>query len=198
MPFGLTNAPAVFMDLMNRIFYEYLDKFVIVFIDDILVYSKSEDVNERSEDLCWRLFDIRSVCESTIIMVPSKRQESFDELKRRFGVCSDMSLHRVSGDVLDVVLCLRGSGGYWACMRIKLTSCYRSKKLKGTTMFSVDDEVLSGLKIRLCVPMFRTSREGYDEEAKIVATFDPNVMTVSSVKIETSEASGLLQPLEDS
>jgi hypothetical protein len=47
MPFGLTNAPAVFMDLMNRVFHEYLDKFVIVFIDDILVYSKSEKEHER-------------------------------------------------------------------------------------------------------------------------------------------------------
>ena len=41
MPFGLTNAPAAFMDLMNRVFSPYLDKFLIIFIDDILVYSGS-------------------------------------------------------------------------------------------------------------------------------------------------------------
>ena len=47
MSFGLTNAPAYFMYLMNKVFMEYLDKFVVVFIDDILVFSKTEEEHER-------------------------------------------------------------------------------------------------------------------------------------------------------
>ncbi|KAL9268383.1 Transposon Ty3-I Gag-Pol polyprotein-like protein, partial [Drosera capensis] len=57
MPFGLTNAPAVFMDLMNRVFKPYLDHFVVVFIDDILVYSR--DHREHEEHLRTTLKTLR-------------------------------------------------------------------------------------------------------------------------------------------
>jgi hypothetical protein len=69
MSFGLTNAPAYFMYLMNKVFMEYLDKFVVVFIDDILIYSKTEE--EHAEHLSLvlqklrehKLYAKRSKCE---------------------------------------------------------------------------------------------------------------------------------------
>src|SRR3954469_25815585 len=57
MSFGLTNAPATFLRLMNSIFMEYLDKFVVVYLDAILVYSKNEE--EHAEHLCIILSKLR-------------------------------------------------------------------------------------------------------------------------------------------
>ena len=57
MPFGLTNAPAAFIDMMNRTYRPYLDHFMVVFVDDILIYSKSRE--EHSHHLHMALQTLR-------------------------------------------------------------------------------------------------------------------------------------------
>jgi hypothetical protein len=76
MSFGLTNAPAYFMDLKNKVFMEYLDRFVVVFIDDILIYSKNESDHEEHLRLVLQklrdnqLYAKFSKCEFWIDKVP--------------------------------------------------------------------------------------------------------------------------------
>jgi hypothetical protein len=68
MSFGLTNAPAYFMNLMNKMFMEYLDKFVVVFIDDIFNYSKRDSDHEEH-----------------LILVPQKLRNN--QLYAKFSKC---------------------------------------------------------------------------------------------------------------
>ena len=63
MPFGLTNAPTVFMDLMNRVFHEYLGRFVIVFIDDILIFSKSMEEHEKHLRIVFQILREKKLCQ---------------------------------------------------------------------------------------------------------------------------------------
>nr|GEV24918.1 retrotransposon protein, putative, Ty3-gypsy subclass [Tanacetum cinerariifolium] len=96
MPFGLTNAPAVFMDLMNRVCRSYLDKFLIVFIDDIVIYSKTQ--KEHVEHL-------RHVINGNGIHVdPSKIEElAFQTLKDK--LCNAPVLALLDGPEDFVVYC---------------------------------------------------------------------------------------------
>nr|GEY10771.1 putative reverse transcriptase domain-containing protein [Tanacetum cinerariifolium] len=95
MPFGLTNAPAVFMDLMNRVCRPYLDKFVIFFIDDILIYSKSKEEHEVHLKLKLellkkeKLFRKFSKCEFWL-QEKNKKFEWGDEQETAFQTLKDM------------------------------------------------------------------------------------------------------------
>ncbi|GJU36830.1 putative reverse transcriptase domain-containing protein [Tanacetum coccineum] len=173
MPFGLTNAPAVFMDLMNRIFHEYLDKFVIVFIDDILVYSKSEEEHERH---------LRIVLE----ILRQKKLHHYGNQSMVEAITNGRDLLRDGADekrsVLDVdALVYEVSGGLLGSMRIESNLMLQIKEAQRDdgelwaivqnvedgkhTEFSVDDDGVVWFKDRLCVPNDQALREKVMTEA---------------------------------
>ena len=98
MSFGLTNAPAYFMYLMNKVFMEYLDKFVVVFIDDILVYSKNEE--EHEEHLRLVLQKLR---ENQLYAKFSKCDFSLDEVSFLGHVITKGGIAVDPGKVRDVL-----------------------------------------------------------------------------------------------
>ena len=93
MLFGLTNAPAAFMDLMNHVFRSYVDQFVVVFIDDILVYSKDQKDHDthlrvvletlRKEQLYAKLSKCEFCWEKCLFLDTLYRKKEFEWIQRR-------------------------------------------------------------------------------------------------------------------
>nr|GEU39900.1 putative reverse transcriptase domain-containing protein [Tanacetum cinerariifolium] len=86
MPFGLTNAPVVFMDLMNKVCKPYLDKFVIVFIDDILIYSKSKEEHAEHLKLILEFLKKEELYAKFLKCKGEKTEAAFQLLKQK--LCS--------------------------------------------------------------------------------------------------------------
>nr|GEZ15840.1 hypothetical protein [Tanacetum cinerariifolium] len=156
MPFGLTNAPAVFMDLMNRVRKPYLDKFMIVFIDDILIYSKNKEEHvEHLKTILKLLKDEklyakfskcyyrRFIKEFSLIAKPltkltqknkpfvwgNDEEKAFQTLKRK--LCSVLILSLPEGSEDFVVYCdasLRGFGA--VLMQCEKVIAYASRQLR--------------------------------------------------------------------
>ncbi|GJY13343.1 putative reverse transcriptase domain-containing protein [Tanacetum coccineum] len=151
MPFGLTNAPAVFMDLMNRVCKPYLDKFVIVFIDDILVYSKDEEEHGKHLKIILELLKkerfgvhvdpakieaIKSWAAPTTPTEKNKKyewgseeEEAFQTLKQK--LCSASILAFPEGTEDFVVYCDASLKGYGVVlMQREKVIAYASRQLK--------------------------------------------------------------------
>ncbi|GKC30694.1 putative reverse transcriptase domain-containing protein, partial [Tanacetum coccineum] len=133
MPFGLTNAPAVFMDLMNRVCKPYLDKFVIVFIDDILIYSKNKEEHGKHLKTILNLLGLagyyrRFIKEFSLISKPltkltqknkpyvwgDNEEEAFQTLKLKLCSAPILSLPKGSEDF--VVYCDTSLKGFGAVL----------------------------------------------------------------------------------
>ncbi|KAI3795535.1 hypothetical protein L1987_38190 [Smallanthus sonchifolius] len=151
MPFGLTNAPVVFMDLINRVCKPYLDKFVIVFIDDILIYSKTKSDHEQHLRLVLdllrkdQLYAKFSKCEFWLkeIVVPltvlthkgkpyewgPKQEEAFQTLKKK--LCDAPILTLPDGNDDLVVYCDASNQGLGCVlMQRGKVIAYASRQLK--------------------------------------------------------------------
>ncbi|GJW82048.1 putative reverse transcriptase domain-containing protein [Tanacetum coccineum] len=151
MLFGLTNAPVVFMDLMNRVCKPYLDKFVIVFIDDILVYSKNEEEHGKHLKIFLELLKnerfgvhvdhakIEAIKSWAAPMTPTEKnkkykrgkeeEEAFQTLNQK--LCSAPILALPEGTKYFVVYCNDSQKGYGAVlMQREKVIAYASRQLK--------------------------------------------------------------------
>ncbi|XP_060972510.1 uncharacterized protein LOC133038394 [Cannabis sativa] len=177
MSFGLTNAPAAFMDLMNRVFKNFLDICVIVFIDDILVYSQSEvpltELTKKNQRFIWS----------------DKCEASFQELKQRLITAPVLALP--SDKEKFVVYCDASKQGLGCVlMQADWVIAYASRQLKDYEQrYPTHDLELTKMYQDL-KPYF-----WWSGMKKNLVEFVSRCLTCQQIKAEHQRPAGLLQPL---
>ncbi|GJY04018.1 putative reverse transcriptase domain-containing protein [Tanacetum coccineum] len=193
IPFGLTNVPVVFMDLMNRVCKPYLDKFVIVFIDDILVYSKDEKEHRRHLKIILEL--LKKERFAPILALPEGTEDFvvyYDESLKGYGAVlmqrekvityasQQLKVHEENYATHDLEL-----GAVVFGLRLRDLVMHESHKSK-YSIHPGSDKMYQDLKLLYWWPNMKA----------YFATYVSKCLTCAKVKAEHQKSSGLLQQPE--
>nr|GEW37315.1 putative reverse transcriptase domain-containing protein [Tanacetum cinerariifolium] len=180
MPFGLTNAPAVFIDLMNQVYKSYLDKFVIFFIDDILIYSKGMEEQEEHLKLILELLKKEELyakflkCEFWLSRIKARKEENFKAEDLR-------AMIKKLEPCADGTLCLKNMSWIMYLGELRALIMHESHKSKYSIHLG-SDKMYHDLKKLYWWP------NGKEE----IATYVSKCLTCAKVKAEYQKPFGLL------
>ncbi|XP_070011901.1 uncharacterized protein [Nicotiana sylvestris] len=188
MPFRLTNAPAAFMDLMNRVFKLFLDRFVIVFIDDILIYSRSQEEHEnhlRTVLQTLREYQLYAKFSKSNVVADALSRKSMGNLAHIAPAKRLLAKNIQRLEDTGIRFSVENSEALLACAQAKssLVECIKATQYEDEQLCKYRDEVLAGRNKDMIVESDGVLQMG-------------DMLCVADVKAEHQRPAGLLQQIE--